>query len=526
MRELEQKAREADKQKKELVETVEQLRAKPQPSAEKVAELHQLRGAVAEQQRAVHGLTLQLQKVETREEALKLEVHRLKELLDKEVRIGKEKEDRYHKNVERLEQQHTKAIETLRSEHTTAAAQSRATVERAHAERTRNALAQLRAEAEQDARNADRRLREVTTKFENLQKLLETKTREFEVALAEAHSKADWDVMQLRHLLDKSDLKHANTVEQITEDFEKERDRLNEEWSAKIQAVEKQAAIAADEARRALETTRYKLVAERVEQVTKLKEQHRKEMEEQFERFMADKESCLERMKAECRQEGEEDRVKRETELLKEIADLKNKLNTRCSDYEDLSLKAAACGRTLAVTEQELREALAREKELREKRSEDATKMKQMEKALKEQIEHLTRKCACLRKLFDDMRTKLANRERATEQDTKAKDKELHQLRAEVARLKKMLIVDDSSPKLGARTRADGCEMLSHATDEGYDRRKGGTHRTIEPYRKRPTMPELPIKMATEQDGRRRANSVDLPAVQVPVRIKQLEGKK
>lgn len=35
---------------------------------------------------------------------------------------------------------------------------------------------------------------------------------------------------------------------------------------------------------------------------------------------MTDKENCLERMKMECRQEGDEERVKREKELMEEIA--------------------------------------------------------------------------------------------------------------------------------------------------------------------------------------------------------------
>ncbi|XP_049883193.1 sodium channel and clathrin linker 1 isoform X2 [Pectinophora gossypiella] len=467
MRELEQKARDADKQKKELTTTIEQLKAAPQPAPAHVAELQQLRGVVTEQQRSVHALSLQLQKVETREEALKLEVHRLKDLLDKEIRIGKEKEERHLKTVERLEQQQSKTVEALRAEHTAAAAASRATLERAHAERTRAALAQLRAEAEQDARNADRRLREVTTKFENLKELLATKERQFELSLAEAHSKADWDIMQLRHMLDKADINNANTVERLTENYEQERERLNQEWEEKIRAVEEQAATAAEDARRTLEGTRQKLMAERVEQVNKLKEQHRQEMDEQWERFMSDKETCLQRMKAECRQEGEEERVKREKELLEEIEDLKAQLKSSTVDFDHLAVKAAACGRTLAVTEQELREALAREKELREKRSEDATKLRQAERASKDQVEHLTRKCACLRKLFDDMRARLSARERAAEQDSRAKEKEIHQLRAEVARLTKLL-VEESSPKLGARTRADGCETALSA-----DERKG-----------------------------------------------------
>ncbi|PZC73962.1 hypothetical protein B5X24_HaOG208488 [Helicoverpa armigera] len=527
MRELEKKARDADKQNKELTATVEQLKSDPKPSPAQVAELQQLRGVVTEQQRSVQSLTLQLQRVETREEALKLEVHRLKELLERETVSGKEKEERHRKEVQRLEQQHSKTVDSLRAEHQSAAASSRAALERAHAERTRAALAQLRAEAEQDARNADRKLREVTTRFENLKEVLATKESQFEHAIAEAHSKADWDIMQLRHMLDKADITYANKVEEMSERFEKEKESLIEEWSEKLKAVEEQAASAADEAKNLLESTRMKLIAERMEQVNKLKEQHRQEMDDQWEQFMEDKENCLARMKTECRQEGEEERVKREKELIEEIAELKSQLQSQSSEYDHLAVKAAACGRTLAVTEQELREALAREKELREKRSEDATKIKQVENASRDQIEHLTRKCACLRKLFDDIRARLTARERAAEQDSKAKDKELHQLRGEVARLTKLLF-EQNTPKLGARTRADGCETAPPEETPAEPRRKGGTLQTPEPVRKHSMLPEATFARLTPveiQNGRRRAKSVDLPAVQVPVRIKQLEER-
>ncbi|XP_026725544.1 golgin subfamily A member 6-like protein 22 isoform X2 [Trichoplusia ni] len=470
MRELEKRARDAEKNNKELTATVSQLTTNPQPSPAQVAELQQLRGVVSEQQRSVQSLTLQLQKVETREEALKLEVHRLKELLEREVNSGKEKDERHKKEVQRLSAEHSSAIESLRLEHISASASGRAALERGHAERTRAALQQLRAEAQQDARSADRKLREVTARFENLKELLATKETQFERAIAEAHSKADWDIMQLRHLLDKADISYANKVEDMTEKFEKEKEMLIEEWSQKLKEVEEAAATAASEAKETLEATRLKLIAERMEQVNKLKEQHRQEMDDQWERFMTDKENCLSRMKTECRQEGEEERVKREKELLEEIAELKSQMQTQSSEYDHLALKAAACGRTLAVTEQELREALAREKELREKRSEDATKLKQAENASKDQIEHLTRKCACLRKLFDDIRAKLIARERTAEQESKAKDKELHQLRGEVARLTKILF-EQNTPKLGARTRADGCE--TSPPDEAEPQRKG-----------------------------------------------------
>lgn len=55
-------------------------------------------------------------------------------------------------------------------------------------------------------------------------------------------------------------------------------EQLLEEWSTKLKEVESEAATAADEARRALETTRSKLIADRVDQLNKLKEKHRKEM--------------------------------------------------------------------------------------------------------------------------------------------------------------------------------------------------------------------------------------------------------
>ncbi|XP_048485765.1 paramyosin [Plutella xylostella] len=543
MRELEKRARDAERVKGELEESLEKAKnEKPEPSQAHMAELQQLRGLATEQQRSVQALTMQLQRVETREEALKLEVHRLKELLDRETTVSRDKEERHALAIARLEQQHSKNLETFKAEQTAAAASSRAAMERAHADRTRTALAQLRADAEKDAKNADRKLREVTTRFENLKELLATKTAQFESDIAEAHSKADWELMQLRHMLDKADITYANNMDKANEKFEKEKERLIEEWSAKVEAVEEEAATAQEEAKKLLETTRMKLIAEKNDIINKLKEQHRQEMDDQWERFMSDKENCLARMKAECRQEGEEDRVKREKELLEELAELKAQIQSKDTDYNQLANKADAVGRTLAVTEQELREALAREKDLRERRSEDQGRIKQVERASMDQIEHLTRKCACLRKLFDDMRAKLMERERKAEVEAKAREKELVHLRAEVARLTKLLM-EQSAPKLGARTRADGCENAPHIDEtsltktstpadalQNPPRRKGGT-RTSELTRKR-TLPNLPLlppearlTAVDIQDGRRRANSVDLPAVQVPGRIKQLEQK-
>ncbi|OWR52482.1 putative Trichohyalin [Danaus plexippus plexippus] len=578
MRELEKRARDVEKEKKELSETVEKLKSSP-PTPSHMAELQQLRGLASEQQRSVQSLALQLQKVETREEELKLEVHRLKDLLEKEARSQKEREELHLQAIARLEEQHTEKVTSLKNEHAEAlasAASARAALERAHAERTRAALAQLREEAERDVRNGERKLRELNTRFENLKEVLASKEAQFESAIAEAHSKADWDILQLRHLLDKADITYANNVEAMNERFEREKAQLIEEWSEKLREVEEQAATSAEEAKNLLQVTRQTLVAEKMEQLNKLKEKHRLEMDEQWEHFMTDKEMCLERMKMECRQEGEEEREKRERELLEEVAELKSRLQSQMSDYEELSLKAAACGRTLAVTEQELscgwvtlaapcacvlvgslrlalatlllslaliyyiKEALDREKELRDKRGEDAEKMKLLEKKSRDQIEHLTRKCACLRKLFDDMRTRLASRERVSEQEARAKDKEIQQLKSEVARLTKLLMEQSgpTGPTLGARTRADGCESFlcsggRSRCEETQDapRRKGGTLKTPEMTRKR-TLPELqPLPPEARrnsldvQNGRRRAKSVDLPAVQVPVRIKQLEEK-
>lgn len=59
--------------------------------------------------------------------------------------------------------------------------------------------------------------------FENLKELLATKQAQFDAAITEAHSKADWDIMQLRHMLDKADMNYANKVEDITQKFEEEK---------------------------------------------------------------------------------------------------------------------------------------------------------------------------------------------------------------------------------------------------------------------------------------------------------------
>ncbi|XP_013148012.1 PREDICTED: trichohyalin-like isoform X2 [Papilio polytes] len=475
MRELEKRARDAEREKMELSQTVQTL----QNSTHK-AELQQLRGLVGEQQHSLQNLSSRLQELQTREDELQVEVHRLEELLDREIRNGKVKTELHLQAVQNLKSEHTKEIESLKAEHaaSTSAMTARLAYERSAAERSRAALLQLKQEAEHQA---DKKLREVNIKLENLKKELSEKEAGYERALSAARSRADWDVLQLRHLLDKADIAYANNIEQMTEKFEKEKERLTEEWSEKLRVVEEQAAVAADEARRQLETSRSKMLAEKYEQTSKLKEQHRVEMESQWEQFMSDKESCLSRMKSECRQEGEEERVQREKELMREIAELKSQIQSKSVEFENLEAKVAKCGRTLAVTEQELREALAREKEEREKRGEQAVRLQQVEKAAREQIEHLTRKCACLRKLFDDMRARLSTCEHNADQGARAREKEMHLLRTEVARLTKML-VEESSPNLGARTRADGCEnstksdeFLTKAAAEEDIQQNGGT---------------------------------------------------
>ncbi|XP_050666530.1 myosin-11-like isoform X2 [Leptidea sinapis] len=452
MRELEKRARDTEREKRELTETVEQLRT----SQTHKAELQQLRGLAAEQQRSVQSLATQLERAQASEEELQAEVHALEELMEK----MRQKEVEHAQEMESVKQQHSQEVEALRAEQTAAAARwaaSRAALDRAHADALRSALAALREDGERDVRNAERKLRETNTRFENLKEVLASKESEWQHALADARSQADWELLQLRHLLDKADINYANNVESLNERHEKEIEQLTEEWSTKVRMVEEQAQRDAEEARKALETTRAALTAERLDVVNKLKAKHQQEMDEQWEQFMTDKENCLERMKAECRQEGDEHRAKREKQLLEEIAELKTLVQSKSSEFEELSGAASAIGRTLAVTEQELREALEREKALRGKREEDENKLTQVQKTSREQIEHLTRKCACLRKLFDDMRARLSARERTAEQASRVKDKEIHTLKAEVARLTKIL-VEQSSPKLGTRTRADGCE--------------------------------------------------------------------
>lgn len=61
------------------------------------------------------------------------------------------------------------------------------------------------------------------SQFENLKELLATKTAQFESDIAEAHSKADWELMQLRHMLDKADITYANNMDKANEKFEKEK---------------------------------------------------------------------------------------------------------------------------------------------------------------------------------------------------------------------------------------------------------------------------------------------------------------
>lgn len=53
---------------------------------------------------------------------------------------------------------------------------------------------------------------------------------------------------------------------------------LIDEWTEKLKEVEEQAAADATNAKQLLESSRLKLVAEKMDQINKLKEHHKKEM--------------------------------------------------------------------------------------------------------------------------------------------------------------------------------------------------------------------------------------------------------
>lgn len=73
--------------------------------------------------------------------------------------------------------------------------------------------------------------------FENLKEVLSSKEVQFEQAIAEAHSKADWDIMQLRHLLDKSDITYANKIEEMTQRYESEKGNLRFHFFVHLQVT-------------------------------------------------------------------------------------------------------------------------------------------------------------------------------------------------------------------------------------------------------------------------------------------------
>lgn len=60
--------------------------------------------------------------------------------------------------------------------------------------------------------------------------MLASKEAQFESAIAEARSKADWEILQLRHLLDKADINYANNIDAMNERFEMEKGKTRLRW--------------------------------------------------------------------------------------------------------------------------------------------------------------------------------------------------------------------------------------------------------------------------------------------------------
>lgn len=162
-------------------------------------------------------------------------------------------------------------------------------------------------------------IKEAHEKLEHIKTTLARKEAQFEDSLEKAKSRADWEVLEMRRMLDKADIQYASAIERLQEDHEKEIEKIKSESERRIKELESSVSATTCSARATLELVRGQLKAEHAEAVLRLKEAHKVEMDRQWEMFTTDKEQCLERMKAECILEGQEERAKRDKQLTKDI---------------------------------------------------------------------------------------------------------------------------------------------------------------------------------------------------------------
>ncbi|XP_048517688.1 protein FAM184A isoform X3 [Dendroctonus ponderosae] len=452
---IEERLQGAYKEAEQRMEEAQKMLGQVEALKSYETEVKQLRNQTSEQEKALQQMRDQQAQMMQAESNLKNETRRLLNLIEIEKenlqhiqRIHRQELlDKERKLKDTLNQKRTEIAMYWEEKLLTECGRLKDEMEQIHNEEKYIAMEAVRKEKEAEFQKRqtqwESKMRECLKEIDSLKKALDEKDDYYHEELITVRSNTDRDIMELRRLMNKIDMTHHDNYEKLALQHEEELEKLNAEHEQELKDIEEHWRRNMSDVSSNLEKAKEQLEKEGQQKMESLVEQHRGELDSQWENLIHQKSEAIklvedeyvlkyktleEQFYAQQKSHGS-----REIELLKAIDALKNEIQSKDSTLDDLQNNVETLEGGVQVLNQEiaqqnsdlakvkteaeqkvrsLHETIAQLLEERDKEQE-AFRLKLMgsQKQSQETIEHLQRKVTCLTKLFEEVRQRYERRE-------------------------------------------------------------------------------------------------------------------
>ncbi|XP_022908514.2 protein FAM184A isoform X1 [Onthophagus taurus] len=400
-------------------------------------QIEELRGVTQEQEKCIKLMTEQQAQMQHAGLMLKEESTRLRKLIDTE------KENLQH--IQRLHHQELvdkerKLHNTLEEKKTEIAmyweerllhecGRLKFELEQLHNEEKAFAMETIRKQKDDELSEHkikwEEKLQESLKEISSLKKTIKDSENRYRSEMEQQQSKTDRDIMELRRVMDKIDMVHHNNFEKMVQVHEDELERLKEENGSKLKEAETAYLAEICTLRASLEWVKEKMAQDSQQKIEVLIAQHRAELDTQWANLIHQKSEAIKLVEDEyvdkynrleeqfyAQQKSHESR---EIELLKSIDALKNEISSKNSAVDDLQNNVDTLEGGVQVLNCTIRNLQKEIAELQQQHESDKNQYESNVMQIKKQsnttIDHLQRKCECLTKLFEEVRSRYERRE-------------------------------------------------------------------------------------------------------------------
>ncbi|XP_018561580.1 protein FAM184A isoform X2 [Anoplophora glabripennis] len=471
-KEAEMKMRETE----EMMEKIENLKIYQ-------TEVEKLRNITIDQERAMRSLLDQQEQMTQAEGNLKNETKKLRTLIDIEKENIQHIQRIHHQELVDKERKLQQTLDEKRTEiamyweerllHECGRLKSE--LEQIHNEEKWLAMESVRKKKDEDFQKAqnewEQKLRNCLKEVASLKKSLVEKDEYYREELVSQQTNTDRDIMELRRLMDKIDMSHHNKYEKVITDHESELERINEENEKKLKEAEVYWQNQVSTLRATVELVKEQMEKESQQKIETLIQQHRTELDAQWENLIQQKGEAIELLEEEYVTKyktleeqfymQQKSHSVREIELLKTIDSLKNELQSKESTIDDLQNNVDTLEGGVQVLNQEIAqnavdlaktrkdadhkirfEEVRQRYERRESRQEDLTTIADLKQIIAEQEKDL----ACINEEKRYFQMRLMSLEKHLE-EASAEEEEFEDARAQPTRSLENLAHISGSPE-------------------------------------------------------------------------------